>query len=69
MDKEKLGLAQYLKNHPILSENDSYKVKYLNVLEHFVRKFSNEDIFAKEMLELYKVVKTTGTFLFCHLWC
>lgn len=38
MDKEKLGLAQYLKNHPILSENDSY-------------------------------IKTTGTFLFCHLWC
>lgn len=55
MDKEKLGLAQYLKNHPVLSENDSYKVKYLNVLEHFVRKFSNEDIFAKEMLKLYKV--------------
>ena len=29
MDKEKLGLAQYLKNHPVLSEDDAYKVKYL----------------------------------------
>ena len=55
MDKEKLGLAQYLKNHPVLSEDDAYKVKYLNVLEHFVRKFSGEDIFVKKILELYKV--------------
>ena len=54
MDIEKLGLAQYIKNHPILSEDNSYKVKYLNVLEYFVRKFSVDDTFAKEMLELYK---------------
>lgn len=53
MEKALLGIAQYLEQHPILVEKSQYKLKYLNVLEYFVRKYSSNDIFASSMLQLY----------------
>lgn len=54
MDVFKLEIAQMLKEHPILHEKESYKCRYINVLEHFVRKFSPEDKWANATLSLYK---------------
>ena len=54
MDVFKLEIAQMLKEHPILHEKEAYKCKYINVLEHFVRKFSPEDKWANATLTLYK---------------
>lgn len=49
-----LELAQMLKEHPVINENSSYKRKYINLLEYFVRKFSPGDQWAKQTLLLYK---------------
>ena len=38
-----LEVAQMLSEHPILKEKSSYKCKYINVLEYFVRKYSPDD--------------------------
>lgn len=48
-----------LKFHPILGERESYKVRYLNVLEYFVRKYSASDLWATQTLKLYikKILK------------
>ena len=54
MDVFKLEIAQMLKEHPILHEKETYKCKYINVLEYFVRKFSPEDTWATATLALYK---------------
>lgn len=54
MDAFKLEIAQMLKEHPILHEKESYKCRYINVLEYFVRKFSPEDKWANATLLLYK---------------
>ena len=54
MDAFKLEVSQMLKEHPILKENNSYKCKYINVLEYFVRRFSKDDIWANKTLQLYK---------------
>ena len=54
MDVFKLEIAQMLKEHPILHEKETYKCKYINVLEYFVRKFSPEDKWATATLALYK---------------
>ena len=54
MDVLNLEVAQMLKGHPILKETNSYKCKYVNVLEYFVRKFSPENMWANETLQLYK---------------
>lgn len=54
MDAFKLEIAQMLKEHPILHEKESYKCRYINVLEYFVRKFSLEDKWANATLLLYK---------------
>ncbi len=56
MDVFKLEIAQMLKEHPILHEKETYKCKYINVLEYFVRKFSPEDKWANATLALYKKV-------------
>ena len=42
-----------LENHPLLIEKESYKVKYLNVLEYFSRKYSANDSWANQTLQLY----------------
>lgn len=49
-----LEVAQMLSEHPILKEKSSYKCKYINVLEYFVRKYSPDDQWANETLTLYK---------------
>lgn len=49
-----LEVAQMLNNHPILSEKDSYKCNYIRMLEYFVRKFSSDNMWANETLQLYK---------------
>ena len=54
MEKEWLSIAQCLEAHPTLSEKVAYKIKYINVLEYFVDKYSNDNIFSKEMLNIYK---------------
>ena len=54
MNKEWLSIAQCLNTHPILFEKPTYKIKYLNVLEYFVGKYSKEDVFSKELLNVYK---------------
>lgn len=54
MDIFQLEVAQMLSEHPILKEKSSYKCKYINVLEYFVRKYSPDDKWANETLKLYK---------------
>lgn len=54
MEGFKLEIAQMLKEHPILHEKETYKRKYINMLEYFVRKFSPEDKWANAVLDLYK---------------
>lgn len=50
----RLEIAQMLGEHPILKEKNSYKCKYIKVLEYFVRKYSPDDQWANETLKLYK---------------
>lgn len=49
-----------LENHPLLIEKESYKVKYLNVLEYFSQKYSANDPWANQTLQLY-IKKFLGT--------
>lgn len=48
-----LETAQMLERHPIIHEKESYKCKYINVLEYFVQKYSKDDLWARETLQLY----------------
>lgn len=52
---EDLEIAQMLKNHPIINEQDDYKIRYINVLEYFVEKYSSDDLWANQSLSLYKI--------------
>jgi small GTP-binding protein len=52
-DVNLLSVSHFLEKHPVLKENVKYKVKYLNVLEFFVNKYSNND-FSQAMLANYK---------------
>jgi hypothetical protein len=54
MQKEVLRAAQYILKHPILVESEEYKTKYINTLEYFVRKYSDDDLYARSVLDLYK---------------
>lgn len=54
MNSKNLEIAQLLKEHPVLKEKTAYKHRYLNVLEHFVRKYSQEDAWATATLKVYK---------------
>lgn len=59
-----LEASQMLGRHPILDEEDTYKIKYLNVLEYFVRTYSASDIWANETLAFYvkKMLKDAGQY-------
>lgn len=48
-----LETSQMLKEHPLLSEKENYKIKYLNVLEYFSQKYSANDPWAAQTLQLY----------------
>lgn len=54
MKTEILRVAQYVNKHPVLAARERYKRKYINTLEYFVRKYSEEDLYANELLNLYK---------------
>jgi len=54
MKKELLSVAQYYDDHPILYENLKFKIQYLNILEYFIQKYSNDHVYAHKLLELYK---------------
>ncbi|WP_288222357.1 dynamin family protein [uncultured Clostridium sp.] len=49
-----MSLSHSLEKHPVLEEDIKYKIKYLNVLEYFVNKYSKKDEFAIETLKNYK---------------
>ena len=53
MEKYYLEISQMLGEHPIIEEKEAYKIKYINVLEYFVRKYSKDDIWATSVLRLY----------------
>ena len=48
-----LETSQILERHPLSNEKSKYKLKYLNVLEYFVQKYSSEDPWARQTLLLY----------------
>ena len=49
-----LGLSQILKDHPVLREKKGFKECYINALEHFVQKYSSDNIWSFKVLDLYK---------------
>lgn len=53
MNEIMLETSQMLKEHPLLSEKENYKIKYLNVLEYFSQKYSANDPWAAQTLQLY----------------
>lgn len=52
--KNELSIASICRNHPILKENDEFKIKYINILEFFYNKYCNNNDFAKQNLSIYK---------------
>lgn len=53
MENYFLEMSQMLGKHPIIEEKESYKIKYISILEYFVHKYSKDDIWAVSMLRLY----------------
>lgn len=53
MEAYYLEMSQMLGEHPVIREKEAYKIKYINVLEYFVRKYSKNDIWATAVLRLY----------------
>lgn len=49
-----LSLSQCLDGHPLLNEGTAYKIKYLNVIEYFWRKYSHSDVYSSASFELAK---------------
>lgn len=48
-----LETSQMLEGHPLLEAKENYKIKYLNVLEYFTQKYSADDPWATQTLQLY----------------
>lgn len=53
LEKYFLETSQMLGEHPILQEKESYKIKYISVLEYFVLKYSKDSVWATSVLCLY----------------
>lgn len=53
-DLKLMSLSHSLEKHPVLDECIKYRIKYLNVLEYFVNKYSQKDEFAIKVLKNYK---------------
>lgn len=53
-DLSLMSISHSIKNHPVLDECVAYRIKYLNVLEYFVNKYSKTDEFALKVLKNYK---------------
>lgn len=54
LDLRLMSISHSLEKHPVLEESVKYKIKYLNVLEYFVHRYSKKDKFALQALENYK---------------
>lgn len=54
MQREVLKVAQYVLKHPIKSESEDYKKRYINTLEYFVDKYSIKSAYSQNVLKLYK---------------
>lgn len=48
--------SNYIRSHPMLEEDVKYKIRYLNVLQYFIEKYSIENEFAIQSLENYKSI-------------
>lgn len=48
-----LEISQMLEHHPILGEKEKYRLRYVSVLNYFVQKYSKDDFWAKQTLQLY----------------
>ena len=53
-DLKLMSVSHSLEKHPVLDECIKYRIKYLNVLEYFVNKYSPKDEFAIKVLKNYK---------------
>lgn len=49
---ERLRLAIPIKDHPMIKEKDSFKIKYVNIIEYFSRKYSGCE-FSEAIINLY----------------
>lgn len=52
--ENELSISNICRNHPVLKENDEFKIKYINVLEFFYNKYCTNDDFAEQKLNIYK---------------
>lgn len=54
LEQVMLETSQMLEKHPLLHEKDRYyKLRYLNLLDYFVRKYSADDPWSEQTLKLY----------------
>lgn len=53
LEKYFLEISQMFGEHPVLQEKESYKIKYISVLEYFVQKYSKDSVWATSVLRLY----------------
>lgn len=60
MNPVMLETSQMLEHHPILNEKENYKIRYLNILNYFYQKYSANDPWAVQTLQLY-IKKFLGT--------
>lgn len=57
---EQMFISLHLKKHPVIKESRLYKIKYLQMLQHFVRLYAENNSYAEAMLNAYysKFLKT-----------
>lgn len=55
-DSKLMSISYSLKEHPILEEDISYRLIYLEALEYFINKYSDKDEFILETLRIYKSI-------------
>lgn len=52
--QDMFAVSQYLNGHPVKSESLDYKIKYLSVLEYFVKSYAADSLYAAAALHNYK---------------
>lgn len=53
MQFEKLRLSIPIMNHPMIKEKSAFKIKYVNIIEYFARKYSKDE-FSKAIIRFYQ---------------
>lgn len=53
LEDSRFYTALSLENHPILNEKNIYKKNYINALQYFVCKYSNDDVYANKLMDKY----------------